>query len=467
MSRHLYQAVLRALLYKSTWTSVHYALEGINFDTNIRLLLAQVDQLHHSIPDRDLSVDDLLCSVEAGYRGDLASDLAVYIAGIRETMPAAEATVRELLARKLLDQAATKIIEARNAGRLDVDSPSTLVERAREVSDSGTATATYKLSDFGVDERGPVVPLGISEKLDAVLGGGVGLGELVCFLAPPRRGKTSIMCAAGAAMVRAGYGVLHITMETSAGKVSRLYERAVLRKTKMEWTQGDSAEARTILAAGGGELWIKDLAGLDVTPDSIEGCIYGLRRSESHPIDVVILDYLELMAPARGRLGETQIRYLYGRLGKQVRALARKLGTRVITAWQVNREGSQKDTMTEIDISECWDIFKHVDTMIALNRSAAEKANHHMRLGVLKQREDDDGIQTVNVYCHWARMMIEDLTEENNAIYQTRAKTEALPEQSGLPGQSGGMVSGECVGARRPSFSTKSVDPGIHQEEGP
>jgi hypothetical protein len=454
VAANLYQAVLAALLQKSVWMGVrHVATDGVFTETTVRLLLAQIDHLHGRILERDLDCDDLQLACEASHSGQLATDLTAYIAAMRVVRPADQTIVRELLARELLTQAAGKIIDAQNLGRLDIDGPAVLISRAQEICDGGAAAPNLTLGtaiEPAGTERGLVLSLGLGNALDEALGGGSGEGELTVYFGPPRRGKTSALCKTAANMVKDGYNVLYITMETGAPQIMRLIERAMMRKSRKDWTDADTSEARRLLGARGGRLWIKDLAAMEVTPDSLEGIVRGLQRSEACVVHAVVLDYLELMAPSRGRLGDNQIRYLYGRLGKQVRGLGRKLGTRIITAWQANREGSQRDTMTEVDISECWDMFKHADNWIALNQSSAEKANHRMRFGILKQRVDPDGAQTVNAYCDWARMIVEDPI---HAVHHTPT---AEPDTAGIvPGV-----------ARRPSLPSNAAVPGLSAAAG-
>lgn len=465
MSQHLYQASLRAMLQKSVWIGIRrVALDDTFIDTTIRLLLAQIDHLHGRIQDRDLEPEDLQCAVEASHQGQLRDDLLVYTEGIRKATAAAESTVRELLARELLDQTATKILGARNLGKLDVETPAALVAKAQEVSDGGAATPVLTLEQFDMpsvrSERGEVISLGLSEKLDRLLGGGIGEFEMVTYLGRSNIGKTSAMVATGASMVRSGYNVFHVIIgDSAAPKIARLYERAAVRVRKRDWTDQNSTEARRVLAANGGRLWIKDMSAVEVTADSLESSIRALKRAEGVPVHCVIVDYLELMSPGSGRGRDSgQTRFLYSKLCKQVRGLGKKLDTRILTAWQVNREGAKKDTATEDDLSELWDIFKHTDVLIVLNRSETEKRNKRMRLVVRKKREDDDESyqQSVNTFCEWSTMTIEDILEDKNAVHTqgTQTGTEHIGAEH-TPGV-----------ARRPGLPTEPVGVLVPEEKG-
>lgn len=447
------------MLRKATWSGIRYvAIDPGTFqDTTYRMLLAQVDKLHAAIHDRDVTCDDLRGALDLQYEGQLLADLQAYVAATAATEPAHDSLVRELIARELAAKAAEQLLAGQNA-ELNLDSPAAVLERAKDCLDGGLASPVMTLDQLSLpsagDERGLVLPLGLSTKLDAAIGG-VGAGELFVVFAPPRRGKTTVMRMIGAYMVEQGYNVLDITLETAAAKIGRLYERAMLHKRKGEWTDADTVAARAKLFKKGGNLWLKDLSHVDVTPDTVEGLIRAQQRDTGLRVDAVVLDYLELMVPSRSGklLGDAMVRYAYGRLGKQVRSVGRKFGIPIITGWQANRDGSQKDTLSEVDISECYDLFKHADFFLALNRTAAEKASDRLRLGLLKQREDDEADFSFTVYCNYATMTMHD-EERNYAIHQTGTALSAATGESTGPG------------ARRPSLPNNQVSAELHRLEG-
>ena len=194
MAATLYQSVLRALLQKSIWTGVkHEAANEVFTETNLRLLLAQISSLHDRILERDLRCDDLRLALEASHAGQLLADLTSYVDQVDGRRPADESIVREVLARELLVQTATNITAQVNSGEFDIESPGSLIERARQIATAGSRTPTLTLETADMpsagSDRGVVIPIGISGELDRALDGGIGLGEMFCFLAPPRRGS--------------------------------------------------------------------------------------------------------------------------------------------------------------------------------------------------------------------------------------------------------------------------------------
>src|SRR5439155_200997 len=59
--------------------------------------------------------------------------------------------------------------------------------------------------------------------LDAAMRGGMRPGELICFLAAPKRGKTLALINMGLALVTMGYTVAHYSLEMYWGDVHRRY----------------------------------------------------------------------------------------------------------------------------------------------------------------------------------------------------------------------------------------------------
>jgi hypothetical protein len=219
------------------------------------------------------------------------------------------------------------------------------------------------------------------------------------------------MVAMGAAKLKQGSNVLHLSLEVRASKIARLYERAAVHKRKADWTDEDSVRGREILAEKGGRLWIMDLSHSKVTPEFVESCVRNVERAHGVKVHCVIIDYLQLMRPARA---SRERRFEYSELAQEVRASANRMKFDCISGWQINREGSTKDTASETDLAECWDLFMHVDTLIILNRTSAEKSNMIMRLTIAAQREDPDAARTVTAHCDWGTMTLEDNVKATN-----------------------------------------------------
>ena len=457
MSANIFRSVLRALLRKQTYQSVRANAEDAFGEATVRLLFEQTSHLHDRIPDRDLACEDLRGAIEVTFSGDLQRDLLAYVEAMGEVAPADDAIVRELLARQMLDRANEKIVQGRLAGKLDIAGPESFIQRARDVYEGGRAAGAVSLDAFGLPsagtDRGRVSTTGVGG-LDRALSGGTGTGEMLVIAARPKLGKTSTMVAFGAAKLKAGKNVLWISGEVRGGKIARLFERAAVHKRKDDWTDADTVHGREIYSKAGGRLWIKDLSHSQITPGIIEACIRSVQNSEQVVLDCVIIDYLQLLR-LPGKSGRDK-RFEYSEIAQEIRAIGNRLDVDVISGWQINREGATKDTARETDLSECWDIFMHVDTLIILNQTSAEKANRTMRLTIAAQREDPDAARTVTAHCDWGIMVLQDNIQEVRDSVRKAGGTEGSERRGGpVPDESGGA-------GLRPVASV----PELHHQEG-
>lgn len=372
----------------------------------VRTLYAHMERLHGKT-DRDLSAQSLVLDLQSTYpegeRLDELTEMVEYIEEGKEVEPSAlESMVQRFVSRELLTKASKYIATNLGTGSIDPDIALDYCQRAVEISESADGRV-MGLAQAGlpgeIELRPALVGLGLSGQLDASLGGGVAAGELAVYLAPPSRGKTSYLCATGASAAKEGRGVLHITLEISARRVIRRYDQALTGMKSSELIENPLtvSAARKAMTKAGGEVNIVDWSYKEVNPNDIRGLIKRLRR-QGHKVDMVIIDYLELMHPNPSTARHQQAqRHIYGAMGKQVRAVAVCMEIPVVTAWQVNREGSSQHTITQEHVSESWEVIKHADIIIGLNQSDAERDNRIMRLGVIKQRE---GTERPVVYIH-------------------------------------------------------------------
>ena len=219
--------------------------------------------------------------------------------------------------------------------------------------------------------------------MDEHLGGGVGQGEMLIWLAGYGQGKTSYLINQGVKIAKTGRTVLHISLEISAAKCMQRVDQALTGFNREERL----ANPGTVMASRkglNGQYFVKDWSHAKVTVDDIKAIV---RRMEARgtKVDTIMLDYLELMAPLRNnRNGE---RFNFSAVAKDVRSLANELGVSINTAWQVNRSGYEKNVISAVDVSECWDIVKHADIILGLNQSDEERNQKILRVNIIKQRE--------------------------------------------------------------------------------
>lgn len=399
--------VLKGLLSKQGWASFGDLMQGeILNNHEVRLLYTRIEALHAQT-EENLSPAALALDIESswpeGDERDLLLQMVEYIdEGEEVPLEALQAMVRKFVSRELLTKASKYIATNLGSQSLDADVALAYCQRAVEISET-TAGGVVDLATAGLpgetNLRPALVGLGLSNQLDASLGGGIAAGELGVLLAPPARGKTSLLCMVGARAAQAGRGVLHITLEISARRVVRRYDQALtgLKSSEMVNAPKTVAAARKQMVKAGGQVHVVDWSYKNVTPNDVRGMVKRL-RSEGKKVDMVVIDYLELMTPnPTTDRARRDMRHSYGSMGKDLRAVAVGLELPIVTAWQVNREGSDCHNVELRHVSESWEIIKHADMIVALQQSDGERENRVMRLRILKQRESTERTQ---VYLH-------------------------------------------------------------------
>lgn len=244
------------------------------------------------------------------------------------------------------------------------------------------------MNDDDVIER---IPTGM-EMLDSCLGGGVGRTEMCVVIAPPGKGKTTMLISMGAAALEEGYNVLHISLENNEKQITRNYDLRLLKKN-MDYVRDNLdksiAAMFNIKKYRKGRLKIKKYPTKGATVNTIRGLLDQLKVVEKFVPDVVIVDYGMIVKPAREYAEKRSgIEGIY----EDLRALADEYNCALYTAAQGNRASLSKKIVTTQDIAECFAIANIADIAIALCQTAKEKLQGIMRGFLAKNRDNADGI---------------------------------------------------------------------------
>ena len=420
-------AVLKALLSTDGWEGLKDLVVDDTFtDPDVRRVYTHIKNLHEESV-HDISMESLVLDMHSSYSGN--EELLKRYLKITEAVDEApiftdeeiKRNVRRFVSRAKTLEASEYIATRCHSEDFDPAVPAALCQSAVDLW-AIVDPAVCTLSDFGDpgegDDRPGIVNLGLSSQLDDILGGGCAKGELAVVAAPPGRGKTSALIATGAAAARAGKTVLHITLEVSQRKVMRRYQQCWTRLTKEQMIANPStvAAAQGRVRDAGGDVLIKDWSYEGVRVDDIFALVKRLKQ-KGHDIDVLIVDYLELVRADKAMMRRDP-RFGMGQVAQDMRALSVALEMPVITAWQVNRAGSEKHIITGVDLSECWDIYKHADIMISLNQNEAQRLENIMRVHIIKQRESTTR-NTVKIHWDLERCDIRDATEEELTEFES------------------------------------------------
>jgi hypothetical protein len=135
------------------------------------------------------------------------------------------------------------------------------------------------------------------------------------------------------------------------------------------------------------------------------------------------------------KLPGKEMRQHYSAIGREARMLARNLEVPILTAWQVNREGSDAALLSRKHVSESWDVIMTADIILGLNQTTEELHNRRMRVNIVKQRESTNrGVY--ELYCDLDKLVVRGLTMDdtreqiNSVIAHVRDAVKGAHEDS-------------------------------------
>jgi len=201
----------------------------------------------------------------------------------------------------------------------------------------------------------------------------------------------------------AGYNVLYITLEMSERKVMKRlgamrlkipindYD-AVSKDTDMITKRirglGSIKEGGDIFDKKVGKIFSKFWAAGTATVSDFDYYLQKLRDKKDIKIDLIIVDYITLVAAPKGLGGDNL--YSKGKsLAEGLRALGAKYKCPVITGVQVAKDAWNSSDITLESVPESKAIAETADTFFAIIRTEEMKRQNIYRFKLLKQRDGD------------------------------------------------------------------------------
>lgn len=237
------------------------------------------------------------------------------------------------------------------------------------------------------------IPTGL-KILDKCLGGGVGRTEMFVGIAPPGRGKTTLLIDMAANAVENSYNVLHISMENNEKQILRNYDLRLLRKNFDYVSDPDNTvksvkALKNIQKYKNGNLRIKKYPTKGASVRTIRNLLDKLKVIQGFEPDVIVIDYGMILKPENNYNDKRSgIEDIY----ESLRALADDYNCAIYTAAQGNRASLSKKIVTISDLAECFAIANIADICLALCQTKKEKSQGKMRGFLAKNRDNPDGM---------------------------------------------------------------------------
>jgi len=200
-----------------------------------------------------------------------------------------------------------------------------------------------------------------------------------------------------------GHNVLYITLEMSERKVMKRLGamRLSIPINDYDTLSKDTEMIKKKIAnlsktAGGGDLFEKKVGKIitkfwaagTATVADFDNYIQKLKEKRDIKIDMIIVDYITLVATAKGALADNL--YTKGKnLAEGLRAIGAKYKCPVITGVQVAKDAWNASDITLESVPESKAIAETADTFFAIIRTEEMKRMNLYRFKLLKQRDGD------------------------------------------------------------------------------
>jgi len=227
------------------------------------------------------------------------------------------------------------------------------------------------------------------EHFNKISNGGLDLKTLTCYIGATNVGKSVYLCNDAAEFVRKGRNVVYITCEMSPAKVNRRIGANLFDITLDEYDNmvTDPSKVRkrlngltTMSMMPLGKLFVKEFPTGQGTVLDVEKYIKEVEEACKFKIDVIIIDYINIMC--NYRLPNSESTYLkIKQIAEDLRGIAVKYNLAVITATQCGRSALDKSDINMEDVAESMGLLHTVDTCFGIIQTDT------MRMG----EQNDDG----------------------------------------------------------------------------
>lgn len=227
--------------------------------------------------------------------------------------------------------------------------------------------------------------------LNNLIGGGFMRKTLNVFLGQPCVGKSRMLVDLGVHYALQGLHVLYVTLELSENVVRHRCDANLLDIDINSFDKIQKeiylSKIKRIKSEKFGKFIIKEYPPETTSAMVIDALIGEVRMKRCVVPDVLIVDYLGIMAPAKNLGHNSGNIYVTGKtIANELRALAMKHDCIVLSAAQLNREGWYKTTNNLSHVAESAGIAHVSDVMISMSTTEDLLAQKRAFLKILKNR---------------------------------------------------------------------------------
>lgn len=241
-----------------------------------------------------------------------------------------------------------------------------------------------------------VIPTGFAE-LDEITGGGLGKGEVGLHAHLSGSGKTLWLTNLATNYTRRRYNVLFIALEELKNRMILRFEQAMLQQTRSNILTGSTLNVENFNKFQSfyqqnrqhfGNLFFARYSPRTATPAKIEQVISDTIIRQGVPIDVVVIDYPDLLRNPQATGNESEDG---GKLFEEIRRIAQEYNVVMWAASQLNRSARSAAIKTGEHIEGSVRKINAVELVLVGNQSEDEYNAGYTRLYVEKIRNRKEG----------------------------------------------------------------------------
>lgn len=208
------------------------------------------------------------------------------------------------------------------------------------------------------------------ESLNLLSNGGLPNKTLNVILASTNVGKSALMCFTAAEWLRQGKNVLYISLEMSEEAIMERIDMNLLDMSSDDLRAADVNTFREkiekLQSSVVGKLKVKEYPTGSANAGHFKALLKELKQKQKFIPDVIIVDYINICSSVRfSASGSNSYSYIKA-IAEELRGIAVEFNVPVLSATQVNREGSSNQEPDMTNVSDSFGLAMTVDWMIAL-----------------------------------------------------------------------------------------------------
>lgn len=240
--------------------------------------------------------------------------------------------------------------------------------------------------------------------------GGMNSKSLTIAMASTGGGKSIFLCNCASHLIQQGYNVLYITCEMAVEEIAKRIDANLLDATQDSIMQHQTLKITLEERMKNykdrdtwGSLFIKEYPAGYANSGIIRRDLEEIQRKYEKKVDVLVLDYLNLLNTTRYSTKTATSYTLVKSIAEEIRGLGQTFDIPVVSATQSNRSALNRETKIDVGleaVSDSYGLPQTCDFMFNIIQpdAAGWKDHHYCLFKVLKNRWGDPNKEFIKVH---------------------------------------------------------------------